>query len=101
MIKKDFPNDLIIVDHESLLNPYGKFINCFKIKFFWLFIKVTFFFIEGTQKCDRDYDCGKNMECLTGICYCYDGFYPENNYCTDIASIKRNSSKTSTSNLPS
>lgn len=35
----------------------------------------------GTQKCLKDYDCGVNMECLAGICYCLNGFIPENNYC--------------------
>lgn len=37
--------------------------------------------VYGTQKCKKDFDCGKNMECLAEICYCYDGFYPENNHC--------------------
>ena len=43
----------------------------------------------GTLKCKKDYDCGKNMECLgmymelDGICYCNENFYPApgNQYC--------------------
>ena len=35
----------------------------------------------GTQKCNKDYDCGVNMECLANICYCVTGFEPENDYC--------------------
>ena len=38
----------------------------------------------GTIKCRRDYDCGKNMECLENICYCKQGFYPENGYCINF-----------------
>ncbi|CAF0717274.1 unnamed protein product [Brachionus calyciflorus] len=35
----------------------------------------------GTTQCKKDYECGKNMECLENICYCIDGFVPENDHC--------------------
>lgn len=38
-------------------------------------------FQYGTRTCERDYNCGKNMECLNNICYCIPGFFPENDYC--------------------
>lgn len=38
-------------------------------------------YVYGTRVCERDYNCGKNMECLNNICYCIPGFFPENDYC--------------------
>ena len=35
----------------------------------------------GTRKCSRDYECGRNMECLANICYCNMGFIPESDHC--------------------
>lgn len=59
--------------------PYGF------ITILFLLIKLKPFFDcnsqKGTKKCNRDYDCGKNMECLENICYCTQGFYPERDYC--------------------
>ena len=47
----------------------------------------------GTKKCEKDYDCGKNMECLANICYCSEGYLPENDYCvSEVKSRKKNTS---------
>lgn len=47
-----------------------------------IYIHIVCFILSGTRRCTKDYDCGKNMECLANICYCFDGFYPEENHCT-------------------
>jgi hypothetical protein len=38
--------------------------------------------IKGTKRCAKDYECGKNMECLENICYCHQGFLPKEDHCS-------------------
>ncbi|RNA43430.1 agrin-like isoform X2 [Brachionus plicatilis] len=41
----------------------------------------------GTKKCKKDYNCGRNMECIENICYCIDDFIPENEHCIDSKAL--------------
>jgi hypothetical protein len=67
------------------VSPYGKFSvgDDHKMAIFSFYRTSV---NQGTRRCFKDYNCGKNMECLEGICYCKNGFFPENDYCIGFVS---------------